>query len=603
MSDRTVNGVLEQIAINTGSVATDREVARSQLVVLEEIATNTAGGGGGEGGPAYNDGPIKARVTAVEQKNTTQDQTLATLQEDLSAVVQVNTTQGQDITNIKQKNLEQDNLLTELTAEDGELNTLLTAINQKDVDQDAALLAITQKNTTQDNTLTALGQKNTDQDTAILGNTNRLTALEVFQSNMVVPWGDSRSAQNWNTNTVPASALARSFLWWFEALSQRVRMNVDYMQGLSGDTMAQLLTRIQNDTAAGNGFGTKKPSEVPPCIATLMCWTNSVNQGTPVAQLLIETNLVLDYLLSKGHKVMLIAEWPRAAGSGLTADNKKLMLALHNALLKIRRKDVWIVDVWPRVADPSSVDGYPIANMLNPDDLHNSPGIAMITGQELARVAIDEMKLPRRKMTTSSNADVYDAVIQPYGCINSNPMLITPGGTVGTGATGVAPLGYTLSATLGLAVVGSFVTSTLPDGSKRKAFRMVVSGTPTGANATAGLRQTGLLPKIAVNDILEANYEFYIADGHANFSSPSLRIDNALTTGQAQGGLALTGDNIVPVEAVRAMYGVARCPDKEIGATLPASLAFEMRAYFTIASVAASLTMDILSTSLRKKSP
>lgn len=469
--------------------------------------------------------------------------------------------------------------------------------------------AIKQRVTTVEDRTTAVETKNTQQDLAIFNNAEsvvtlakRVTAGEIFNGEMIVPWGDSRSAQNWNTNTTPASALARSWLWWFETLSQRVRMDVNYMQGVSGDKMSDLLLRIQNDTVPTGGYGTKKPSEVPPCIAALLCWTNSVNAGVPLDTLVTQTNQVLDYLLSKGHKVMLIAEWPRAAGSALSADNKKLMLAVHNALLKIRRKDVYIVDVWPRVADPSSVDGYPLPNMLNPDDLHNSPGIAMIMGQEMTRVAIDEMKLPRSKITTSSNADVYDAVLQPYGNIITNPMLITPGGTLGANATGVAPLGYTLSASAGLSVVGSFVTTTLPDGSKRKAFRMVVTGTPTTVGAgTAGLRQTGLLSKVSPNDILEGNYEIYVADGHTNFGAPSLRIDNNVNTGQSQGGLVITGDNITPSEAVRAFYGVARCPDKEIGPTLPVSLAFEMRAYFTLPNVASSLTMDFLSSSLRKK--
>jgi hypothetical protein len=508
-----VNAVLEQIAQNTGSVASDRDTVRSQIDILEEIAENTKGGTGGGGAPAYDDMAIKQRLTTVESG--------------------------------------------------------LTLAEEADIALDT-----------------------------------RLDKLELFRSNMVVPWGDSRSAQNWNTNTVPASCLARSWLWWFETLSQRVRMDVTYMQGVSGDKMSDLLTRIKNDTVPAGGFGTKKPSEVPPCIAALMCWTNSVNAGVPLDQLLIETNQVLDYLLGRGHKVMLIAEWPRAAGSNLSADNKKLMLATHNALLKIRRENVYIVDVWPRAADPASADGYPYPNMLNPDDLHNSPGIAMITGQEMTRVAIEEMKLPRLKLTTSSNADVYDAVLQPQGCLNSNPMLITPGGTVGTNAVAgtAVPLGYTLSATAGLSVSGSFVTVTLPDGSKRKGYQITVTGTPTTAGAgTAGLRQTGLLSKIAVNDVLEANYEFFVADGHANFTSPSLRIDNALNTGQSQGGLALTGDNITPPEAVRAMYGVARCPDKEIGPTLPTALSFEMRAYFGIPNVPVSLTMTFLSSSLRKK--
>uniref|UniRef100_A0AAU6VZ82 Adenylosuccinate synthetase n=1 Tax=Pseudomonas phage Arace01 TaxID=3138526 RepID=A0AAU6VZ82_9VIRU len=523
MSDEpNTNDVLEDIAAAAGGVY-DRKTPRKQIDILEEIASNIGTGGGG-GGPAYDDTAIKQRVTATEDKNDAQDQSLTQLTQAIQ-------TANQNIASV----------------------------------------------------------------------TDEVNMLQLYHSQMIVPWGDSRSAQNWNTNTTPAAPLARSWLWWAEALSQRVRMNVDYMQGVSGDRMIDLINRIQTDAVPTGGFGTKKPSEVPPCIAALMCWTNSVNAGTPLDDLVAQTNLVLDYLLARGHKVLLIAEWPRAAGSGLTADNKKLMLAIHNALLKIRRKDVYIVDVWPRVADPASADGYPLPNMLNPDDLHNSPGIAMITGQEIARVLEEEMSLPRLKMTTSSNADQYDAVLQPQGCLNTNPMLITPGGTLGTGATGAAPLGYTLSATNGLAVVGSFVDTTLADGSKRKAFRIVISGTPTAANSYVSLRQSGILSKVAVNDILEANYEVSVANGHANLGSTGLMIDTGLAATRAHGGLSLTGDNIVPTQAVFPFYGVPRSADLTIGATLPASISFEMRAYATIANVAASATIDILSSGLRKK--
>lgn len=521
-------------------------------------------------GASYDDTQIKSRVKATEEKNTVQDQAIQNLDQEMiqsdqtiQSIISKNTDQDQQITTIIQKNVAQDQSINQLT-------TAIQVVNQKNDSQDLIL-----------------------------------TALTRYDSQMVVPWGDSRSAQNWNTNTNPAAVLARSWLWWFELLSQRVRVNVDYMQGVSGDKMSDLLTRIQNDTVPTGGFGTKKPSEVPPCIAAVMCWTNSVNAGVPLDTLVSQTNQVLDYLLSKGHKVMLIAEWPRGASGStdgsLTADNQKLLLATHNALLKIRRKDVFIVDVWPRVADPASVNAYPLPNMLNPDNLHNSPGIAMITGQEMTRVAIEEMKLPRLKMTTSSNTDQYDLNLQPQGCLNTNPMLITSGGTLGANATGSAPLGYTLSASAGLSVAGSFVTTVLPDGSKRKAFRMVITGTPTSANGYASLRQSGILSKVSVNDILESHYEVFVADGHSNFGSPGIMIDTGLASTRAHGGLSLTGDNIVPTEAVRSFYGVPRSADLNIGSTLPASISFEMRAYTTVANVAASLTMDILSSGLRKK--
>lgn len=424
---------------------------------------------------------------------------------------------------------------------------------------------------------------------------------------MIVPYGDSRSAQNWNANTVPYAPLARSPLWRIEARTQRVRLVSDYMQGVSGDTMAQLLARLVNDTPGQ--YGTKKPSEVPPCVAVLLCWTNSINAGVPLATLIDQTNAVLDILIAQGHKVLLIAEWPRgAAGStdgSLTADNKKLMVAVHNMLLRIRRNNVWVLDVWPRVADPSSVDAYPLPNMLNPDNLHNNNGVAAATCDEGSRIIISEMCLPHHNLTCSTNADQYDAVLQPAGCLNVNPMLqktVTgvSAGVIGSNASGEAPAGYTLSASAGLAVVGSFVTTTLPDGTKRQAFRMVVSGTATSANGYASLRQSGLIGKVAVNDILDGLYEVNIADGHVNFATPGILVDTGLAATRAHGGLSLTTDTTLPASLVRPSYEVPRAAELPVGATLPASMSLELRPYFTLAA-ASSLTIDLLSASLRKK--
>lgn len=424
-----------------------------------------------------------------------------------------------------------------------------------------------------------------------------------FQGTMIVPWADSRGAQNWNTNTTPPAVLARSPLYWAEMLSQRLRVNVDYMQAVSGDTIEQLVARIANDLP-GN-FGTKKPSEVPPCIAYVQIGTNSVNQGTPLATMLNQIDVVVTWLLARGHKVILLAEWPRGAQGStdgqLSADNQKLLLAYHNGLLRIRRKNVWIVDVWPMVADPASVNAYPKANMLNPDNLHNSPGVAYITGKEIARVVREEMTLPRTKLTTSSNTDQFDAALQPRGCINTNPMLVKgAGGTVGTNATGEAPAGYTLSASAGLSVAGSFVTVTDPSGNPRPAFKMTVSGTPTSGNGYASLRQSGLIGKVAAGDILEANYELILDSAQQNMTGPGLMIDTGTAATRAHGGLALTGDNPMPTGLPVAEYGVARTPDLTLAA-LPSSLSFEMRLYFTTANVAAAGAVSILSSGLRKR--
>lgn len=426
----------------------------------------------------------------------------------------------------------------------------------------------------------------------------------ILEDMRVSGWGDSRTAQNWiTTNLNQPAPLARGYLWWFEALSQRVRVTSDYNQGLSGDTIAELWNRLQNDTANARGV---KPSQVVPGLAVLHIGTNSVNGGLAVTTMMSTYLLVLDWLVSRGYKVMVITEWPRGgdgANSGLlTPNNQKLMYGFVEALRRLRGlKNVWVVDVWPRTADPARTDCRPLPNMLNPDDLHNSPGIAFITGVELARVAAEEMGLPRFKLCPASNGDQFDSTLNPKGCLNTNPMLVLgAGGTLGTGASGQVPEGYALSASAGLSVAGSFVTVPV-EGHSRQAYRLMVSGTPTGNNASVLLRQTGLLSKVQVQDVLEAGYEVQVGNGHVNFAAPGLMIDTSVALSRAHGGLSISGDRQMASQAVQGFYAVPRTCDYPIGATLPAQLNLELRPYFTLAGVASSLTMDVLSCWVRKR--
>lgn len=456
--------------------------------------------------------------------------------------------------------------------------------------------------------------------------TNNLSLNYVDQ--VITPWADSRGAQNWSTSTTPAAPLSRSPLWRMEAKGQMVRVRYDQMQAVSGDSVAQLLSRITTDTAP-TGISIK-PSQVPPGIAWVQIGTNSVNASVPLGaqgvpgSMMGDIHSILDFLVSKGHRVMLLAEWPRgdtSADSGLlTADNQKLMYALHNALLKVKRKNVFVVDVWPRMADPVRTDAAPLPNFLNNDNLHESIGAAEVTAQEAIRVQRDEMSLPRLKITAASNGDQYDATINLKGCLNTNPMLVQgTGGTVTAGtaydgsvaASGVAPQGYTLSASGGLKVVGSFGTVTLPNGDIRSAFIMTVSGRATTNNAYVSLRQAGLLTKVAVGDVVEANYECLVTSPNPNFSAPGIMIDTGAAATRAYGGLSITNDKQMPASIIRpADYLVPQSTQLSL-ATLPASLSFELRPYFVLGgtysatagsdlSVDSSVTLAIMSCSIRK---
>lgn len=463
-----------------------------------------------------------------------------------------------------------------------------------------------------------------------LGVAMRADLLPKDFDNTITPWADSRGAQNWSLATTPAAPLSRSPLWRMEALGQMVRINYLQMQAVSGDDIAQLKARMLTDTPPP-GI-TVKPSQVPPGIAWLQISTNGINKGTPLGQRGQEGTLLgdlwwcIDWLKAHGHLVMLLAEWPRgdtSADSGLlTPDNQKLMYACHNAILAMRAPNLWIVDVWPRMADPARLDAAPRPNFLNKDNLHESIGAGQVTAEEGVTVQANEMSLKRMKVTAASNGDQWDAALNPGGCLNTNPMLrkgaggtVTPGtafdGTVA--CTGEAPENYILSSSGGLKAFGRFGTVTLPDGTIRDAYFVDISGRATTNNAYISLRQIGMLPKVAPLDTLEALYECVVQNPNENFSCPGLMVETGASATRAYGGLSITNDRPMPTSLLRpSQYWVPRAAPLVIGAAVPAQIGLDLRPCFVLGgaysatagsdlSVASTVTIAFLSASIRKK--
>jgi hypothetical protein len=176
------------------------------------------------------------------------------------------------------------------------------------------------------------------------------------------------------------------------------------------------------------------------------------------------------------------------------------------------------------------------------------------------------------------------------------------GGTMGTGVTGVTPVGWKVSVSTGLSATCSFV-DVVVNGEKRKAFRIVVSGTPTSTNGYVQFRQSGLQTLVSPGDVIEAGCEVYVNDGHVNFSAPCVQIDPGVSAEKAMGGLSITGDNQMPTNAVEGYYAQPRTNRYTVPATVPASLALDLRPFFSVANVASSVTIDFLSAWMRKVSP
>lgn len=425
-------------------------------------------------------------------------------------------------------------------------------------------------------------------------------------------WGDSRTAQNYNSN---GGLTSRGYAFWAEALSGRCRVDQKYNFGVSGNTIAQLYARMTADTANAKGV---KPSEVPPSHAALLIGTNTISTtGTlpTTADVLAQINQCVDWLISKGHTVYVIAEWPRgitsSGNSVLPAANQKLMLGLVRELKKLAAyKKVTVIDVWPQMADPALGTAQPLANYLNDDGLHPSVGAAFITGKLLAKAL--EQNNARRVAFPPSDQEVYDATYNKEGCLFPNPMLKNTAGTgvLASGASGVAPDGMTVSPSVStLTTTGSYVTVTDKDGNKRQAYRMVINGTAAAAQASVMLRVPSALRanspwngNILDGDVLEGGAEIIVSDGHVNLNAVSCNLVTDSTATSSLGGYptgGTNGDMKWPDNLIQGFAATIRSPEYPIVSTYT-KLQFEIRAFFVEAGQCTA-TIDILSAWVRKK--
>lgn len=425
----------------------------------------------------------------------------------------------------------------------------------------------------------------------------------------IVPLGDSRSAQNWSySNTTPA-LLSRSPLFHAEQISRKCRVISKWRQGVSGNEVEDIWNRIVANTPNDVGIG---PQDVPTGITWFfLAGTNNITGATTKAYIdavLAVHKQIVDWAVARGDRVIVGTEWPRVASSSpsgtLTATEQKLFQYYVRKLKSQYRgaANVRLTDVWEKGVDPSSATADAIAELLNPDGLHNSVAIAYLQGKEIATV-LDEWDYPTIYWPTASNADLYDATYNPSGNLHSNPLFKGTTGTLSTNATGVAPDGWTMDATSGLSVVGSRETITLPTGKIVDAFKMEISGTTTAQGAYARLRRSGLISTILANDVTEAGAEVLVATNHSNYNQVGIVIDPGITSDQVHGGVNLggtNGDNAFPASLVEQQYVFPRSPQYVVPATPPASLALDYRVRFSKTGTVSSATIYFISSSFRK---
>ncbi|QOC57893.1 GDSL-like lipase [Pseudomonas phage phiK7B1] len=418
-------------------------------------------------------------------------------------------------------------------------------------------------------------------------------------------WGDSRTEQNWNS--ARNALLCRGYAFWAELLSRRVRVHKKYNFGKSGDDISQLYARMTADTPNDQGV---KPSEVPAGPAVLFIGTNSIMQDLPLATLLSQLAQCIAWLKSKGHRVFVVADYPRGLGSIMSVNEQKLMASYVDAIrqLAVTDKDIRVIDPWPYAADPSVSTCIPLTGMVNPDGLHPSPGFGFIIGKLLAE-AFKEAGF-RKIVFPAGGQSLYDSVLNPKGNLIKNPnfSVTQAAAATPTTITGVVPTDWSLTLGAGLSLVGSVVTVTMPDGTKRKAWRATITGTTASDFLGLQVRQGSLdVSRVAEGDILEGHFECLVNDTPVNLISPSCNVATNDTATSALGGATTSGTNkdlTIPADVATGFYGITRAPEyvhqNLTTGGVATTLAFECRPYFGPAGTV-NVVIDFLSASLRKK--
>ncbi|UKL14940.1 GDSL hydrolase [Pseudomonas phage hairong] len=418
-------------------------------------------------------------------------------------------------------------------------------------------------------------------------------------------WGDSRTEQNWNS--ARTAILCRGYAFWAELLSRRVRVHKKYNFGKSGDDISQLYARMTADTPNDQGV---KPSDVPPGPAVLFIGTNSIIQDLPLTTLMQQLQDCITWLKDHDHMVFVVADYPRGLGSILSVNEQKLMASYVDSIrrLALTDKDIRVIDPWAYAADPSVSTCIPLTGMTNPDGLHPSPGFGFIIGKLLAE-AFKDAGL-RKIVFPAGGQGLYDSVLNPKGNLIKNPNFSVTQAASGTPSTitGVVPTDWSLTLGAGLSLAGSVVTVTLPDGTKRKAWRAVITGTTSTDFLGLQVRQGSLdVSRVAEGDILEGHFECLIGDNPVNLISPACNVATNDTATSAFGGATTSGTNkdlTIPADVATGFYGITRAPEyNHLNLTtggVATTLAFECRPYFGPAGTV-NVTIDFLSASLKRK--
>lgn len=311
----------------------------------------------------------------------------------------------------------------------------------------------------------------------------------------VAIFGHSMGEQATVVSAVERSKLSQGYIGWLQFLTkQRIDFTPEDNFAVSGENSAQILVRMTRARTNAS-------------IYIVMAHTNdwgagftalgaASGQGQGGTDAIVNADAIIKTALDAGKTLIYVIDPPRGSanftGVRLSANNLLRANRLRHYLLGLRgTPGLFIVDTWPQMALVNSTTGD-IIEALAKDGLHpNSYGalrVAQAIQPQLEAIVPPVFLLP------TSNADTYDAALNPYGNLLTNGMMDGTGGTKNTNGTGSLADSWSENATPGFTRVFSKVTGS--DG--RTWQQTVLGGTVTTTGCST--RQVITAAKLAVGD-------------------------------------------------------------------------------------------------------
>ena len=388
---------------------------------------------------------------------------------------------------------------------------------------------------------------------------NSSTALPRLPSNRSIAiLGDSRTFQCTAETATEYSKMSQGYIGWLQYLTrQRIDFELDDNYGVSGENTAQMYARIPEmlrSTDAGAIIFLGGTNDWSYGFTALGATSGQPPGGTDT---LVNLEAIYTAIRNGGRICIMMAEMPRGdstnTSSRLSASNLKRQNKVREYVLNLNEFGVYTVDPWQYLALANATNGDCIEADFK-DGLHPNASGAYYTA--LALQPLIESLYSPVNILPQANSDVYDASLNPLGCLNSNPVMDGTGGTKNTGASGNLADNWSENATPGFTRTYSKVTS------GGKTWQQVVLGGTATATGIS-VRQVITPGLLTVGDRIQAVCELEMDVDVSNIVAVSLQI---LDNGTISSGDMRPTDTTMRIPAV-ATSGILETPIYTITST------------------------------------